>query len=102
MCVFVCVYVLDLRDKLLQRAASTSAKTRRAGAEAAGRVRARRTFEPENICSGEKATHTHTHTQAELLEDSYNLLQFAHSLKMLTTAHQIKITKLNTIRIYSP
>lgn len=34
-------------------------------------------------------------------QDSYNLLQFAHNLKMSTTAHQ-KITKLNTIRIYSP
>lgn len=33
-------------------------------------------------------------------QDSYNLLQFAHNLKMSTTAHQ-KITKLNTIRIYS-
>lgn len=40
------------------------------------------------------------HTLIEF-QDSYNLLQFAHNLKMSTTARQ-KITKLNTIRIYSP
>lgn len=47
-----------------------------------------------------KKNKTELHTWVEF-QDSYNLLQFAHNLKMSTTAHQ-KITKLNTIRIYSP